>query len=95
MIQILPVNRIAKEKIINTAYKYFLGFSEDGLIVIKLVNGEYELVEMILSGTKSNGLVASCPDEDSFLDTIILIKGIILSGRNPLEVIDFDNKGVF
>jgi hypothetical protein len=77
----------------DTAYKYFLAVSSDKLLVLqRMANyNDYELVEYIVEGKCNNGTLFSCPDEDTFLDAIIVIKDIILRGGNPLLEIDFTN----
>lgn len=71
----------------DTAYKYFLAVSSDKLLVLQKMDNynNYELVEYIVEGKDNNGTLFSCPDEDSFLDAIIVIKNMLLSGINPLE----------
>ena len=71
----------------DTAYEYYLAVSSDKLLVLKRKNNtynDYELVEYIIEGKDNNGTLFSCPDEDTFLDAIIVIKDILLQGRNPL-----------
>lgn len=75
----------------DTAYKYYLAVSSDKLLVLQRMNdtyNDYELVEYIVEGKCNNGTLSSCPDEDSLLDSIIVIKDLLLSGLNPLEHID-------
>ena len=71
-------------------YKYFLAVSSDKLLVLqKKGETDYEQVEEIVEGIDCQGTLFSCPDEDVFLDAITVIKGILLSGRNPLTEIDW------
>lgn len=74
----------------DTAYKYFLAVSSDKLLVLQRLDNydDYELVEYIVEGKDNNGTLFSCPDEDSFLDAIIVIKDMLLSGLNPLKHLD-------
>lgn len=74
----------------DTAYKYFLAVSSDKLLVLQRLDNydDYELVEYIVEGVDNNGTLFSCPDEDSFLDAIIVIKDMLLSGINPLKHLD-------
>lgn len=74
----------------DTAYKYFLAVSSDKLLVLQRLDNydDYELVEYIVEGVDNNGTLFSCPDEDSFLDAIIVIKDMLLSGLNPLKHLD-------
>ena len=76
----------------DTAYKYFLAVSSDKLLVLQKMDNynDYELVEYIIEGKCNNGTLFSCPDEDSFLDAIIVIKDMILSGLDPLKNLDID-----
>lgn len=77
----------------DTAYKYYLAVSSDKLLVLQRMDNytDYELVEYIVEGKDNNGTLFSCPDEDSFLDAIIVIKDILLQSRNPLLEIEFTN----
>jgi len=73
----------------DLVYNYFLAVSSDKLLVLKRMdNYNYELVEYIIEGKDNNGTLFSCPDEDSFLDAIIVIKDLLLLGLNPLEHLD-------
>lgn len=73
----------------DIAYNYFLAVSSDKLLVLQRMEGnDYELVEYIVEGKDNNGTLFSCPDEDSFLDAIVVIKNMLLSGLNPLEHLD-------
>jgi len=76
----------------DCAYKYFLAVSSDKLLVLQRMDNynDYELVEYIVEGKCNNGTLFSCPDEDTFLDAIIVIKNMILSGLNPLKHLDID-----
>jgi hypothetical protein len=77
----------------DTAYEYYLAVSSDKLLVLKRKNdtyNDYELVEYIIEGKCNNGTLFSCPDEDTFLDAIIVIKDMILSGLDPLKNLDID-----
>jgi hypothetical protein len=73
----------------NQAYPYLLAVSSDKLIILeKIENDDYMLVEAIVDGKDNDGTLFSCPDEDSFLDAIIVIKDMLLSGLNPLKHLD-------
>lgn len=74
----------------DTAYKYFLAVSSDKLLVLQRMDSydDYELVEYIVEGKDNKGTLLSCPDEDSFLDSITVIKDLLLLELNPLEHID-------
>lgn len=76
----------------DTTYKYFLAVSSDKLLVLQRMDNynDYELVEYIIEGKCNNGTLFSCPDEDSFLDAIIVIKDMILSGLDPLKHLDIN-----
>lgn len=70
----------------DNMYQYFLAVSSDKLLVLsKIKDNDYKLVEEIVSGKDTNGTLCSCADEDSFLDAIIVIKDMLLRGLNPLE----------
>jgi hypothetical protein len=51
----------------------------------------FELVECIINGDDNKGTLLSCPDEDTMLDAITVIKDILLQGRNPLLEIEFSH----
>jgi hypothetical protein len=74
----------------DVAYNYFLAVSSDKLLVLQRMDNynDYELVECIVDGKDNNGTLFSCPDEDSFLDAIVVIKDMLLSGLNPLKNLD-------
>jgi hypothetical protein len=74
----------------DTAYNYYLAVSSDKLLVLQRMDNynDYELIDCIVEGKDNNGTLFSCPDEDSFLDAIIVIKDILLQGRNPLLEIE-------
>lgn len=65
----------------NHNYEFLLGVSTDTLIVL---DNNKELVEWIVEGNDTNGVVAQADNEDEFLDSIIIIKEMIASGLNPL-----------
>jgi hypothetical protein len=78
-----------KEKMIefsNEGYEYLLAVSTDTLLVIS--KDQQERIDTIIEGIDINGYVLSCPDEDSFLDAISIIKEDIISGNNPLELLE-------
>jgi hypothetical protein len=78
-----------KESIIdfsNEGYEYLLAVSTDTLIVIS--KDQQEFIDTIIEGTDRNGYVVLCDNEDSFLDAISIIKEDIISGNNPLEILD-------
>lgn len=73
----------------DSAYKYFIALSTDKLLILeKVKQDEYNLVETIVSGVDNDGLLLSAPDENAFLDAITTIKAILLSGNNPLVVLN-------
>jgi hypothetical protein len=67
----------------DRSYDYYLAISSDTLVV---VNKQIEQVECIIKGTDQQGLLSSCPDEDSFLEALHMVKHTILSGLNPIVV---------
>lgn len=67
----------------NDSFKDYICISSDSLLII---DKELELVEWIIQGQDNNGVYMSTENEDDFLDAIIFIKNIILSGCNPLDL---------
>jgi len=75
------------------SYEYYLALSSDKLLVLKRMDEtflNFELVECIINGNDNKGTLLSCPDEDTMLDAITVIKDIMLQGRNPLLEIEFN-----
>ena len=67
----------------STHYEYMLAVSSDTLYVIS--PDKTRLIEIINDGTDIDGYLLSAESEDEFLDTILLIKQDISSGKNPLH----------
>ena len=67
------------------AYEYLLAFSSDSLIVL---DNNRECVEWIVEGNDVKGIVACADSEDNFLDAILTIKNMILSGFNPVSILN-------
>ena len=79
----------------ENGYPYHLALSSDTLIVInKDSDDDWCLVEVIKDGMDKNAFIVQAPDEDIFLDAIVLIKDIMRQGLNPLKVIKFGNKSL-
>lgn len=66
----------------NDCFKDYIAISSDSLLII---NKDLELVEWIIEGNSTDGVYMSADSEDDFLDAIIFLKHLILSGNNPLE----------
>ena len=66
----------------NDSFKDYICISSDSLLII---DKELELVEWIIQGHDNNGIYMSAETEDDFLDGIIFLKDLILSGCNPLD----------
>ena len=67
----------------NDSFKDYLCISSDSLLII---DKELDLVEWIIQGHDNNGVYMSAETEDDFLDAIIVLKNVILSGCNPLDL---------
>jgi len=79
------ITLIHPEKIVNDDnYEYYLALSSDTLVVI---DKQLNFVEWIVIGNDNAGIYISANDENEFLDYIILLKKLILSGINPVELI--------
>mgnify|MGYP003659344464 CR=1 FL=1 len=64
------------------SFKDYIVISSDSLLVI---DKDLELVEWIIEGNSTDGIYMSADSLDDFLDAIIFLKDLILSGNNPLE----------
>lgn len=62
-------------------YEFLLGVSADCLLVLDKNN---QLVEWIVIGNNTDGVIAAARNEDEFLDSIIIIKQMINNNQNPL-----------
>jgi hypothetical protein len=76
---------ILSELISSDEFKDYISISSDSLLVI---DKELNLVEWIVSGNDVNGYYFSAKNENDFLDAIIVLKNIILSGGNPFDYIE-------
>ena len=75
-------------------YEYYLAVSSDKLLILKRMDESYmnfDMVECIVDGIDNRGTLFSCPDEDTFLDAIIVIKNVLFQGKNPLLEIEIVN----
>ena len=70
----------------NEGYEYLLAVSTDTLVVIS--KDQQERIDTIVEGIDKNGYVLLCDNEDSFLDAISIFKEDIISGNNPLKLLD-------
>ena len=71
----------------NTQYdsfKDYIVISSDTLLII---DEDLELVEWIIEGDDTDGIYLSSDNSNDFLDAIIVLKEIILSGNNPITYI--------
>lgn len=66
----------------NDSFKDYISISSDSLLII---DKDLELVEWIIQGQDNKGVYMSADNEDDFLDAIIILKNIILSGDNPFD----------
>ena len=66
------------------SYSLYIAISSDTLLII---DKQLNLVESIIHGDDVDGVYVSCDNQNDFLDAIILLKKIILSGNNPLDYI--------
>lgn len=67
-------------------YEFRLAVTNDSLVVI---NSKKETIEKIICRTDHMSVIVSCPNEDTFLDTLEMFKNIIKSGQSPKQwVID-------
>jgi hypothetical protein len=66
----------------NDSFKDYIVVSSDSLLII---DKDLELVEWIIEGNSTDGVYMSADTLDDFLDAIIFLKHLILSGNNPLE----------
>jgi hypothetical protein len=67
-----------------TGYHLLLGFTSDTLLVTNMK--QEEVIEWIIIGKDDNGYLVQAPDEDSFLDALLLFKKEIQAGRHPLNL---------
>lgn len=67
---------------------YFFAVSSDTLIVTN--NTGTKALELIIDGKDNNGYLCVCEDLDDFLDSINVIKEMIMSGDNPLSYLPFN-----
>jgi hypothetical protein len=72
----------------ESAYEFYIAVSSDQLVILEKKRSDYQLVEWIVSGADNNSTVFSAPNEDVFLDAISVIKEAILSGTNPLLILN-------
>jgi hypothetical protein len=63
-------------------YDYMLAISTDSLVVI---DKDLNRLQEIIKGKDLDAIVCGCPDEDSFLDSLLVIKNCIKEGNNPIE----------
>ena len=73
--------RVKPGRHIDDSYHLYLGLSSDTLVVL---DREWDILESIIDGKDSKGLVVSAETEDDFLDGINLFKNAINSGINPM-----------
>lgn len=69
----------------NDCFKDYIAISSDSLLII---DKDLELIEWIIEGNSTDGVYLSCDSEDDFLDAILVLKNVILSGNNPLKSIN-------
>lgn len=67
-------------------YQYYLAVSTDSLVIL---NDKEEFVEWVVKGDDRDAYVLSAPDEDTFLESLSLLKECIQSGNNPFDVYEF------
>jgi hypothetical protein len=84
MVKTLTLVPVSSELISSGEFKDYLVISSDSLLII---DKELNFVEWIISGNDNNGYYFSAKDENEFLDAIIVLKNIILSGHNPFNYI--------
>jgi hypothetical protein len=84
MVKTLTLVPVLSELISSGEFKDYLVISSDSLLII---DKELNFVEWIISGNDNNGYYFSAKDENEFLDAIIVLKNIILSGHNPFNYI--------
>ena len=66
------------------SFEHYIAISSDSLLII---NRDLELVEWIIEGDSTDGVYMQVDTLDEFLDAIILLKRMILSGVNPFDYI--------
>lgn len=88
----LLIKPIVHTKPNESVYKFYIGVSSDQLLILQKKQDEYVCVEYILQGMDNNGTVLSAPNEDIFLEAISVIKKVILSGKNPFDYINLNQR---
>jgi len=73
--------------VFENEYIYRIAVGTDALLVLDNKN---EVVKWVIEGTATEAVVLAPPDEDNFLDTLMLLKECIESGLNPFNVFDFE-----
>lgn len=71
----------------NDTYPYLLAVSTNSLLI---VNEKREFVEWVIKGVDKDAYLLSAPDEDTFLESLSLLKECIQSGQDPFDVYDFE-----
>lgn len=72
---------LTESKQTSSEYEYYLAVSSDGLYVIDKQN---RLIQTIIEHKDKNAYVIACKDENHFLDTIDLLKEVIMDGYDAL-----------
>ena len=78
-------DKIEKVKRLPEGYKTLIGVSSDSLLIVNLDMSR--IIEWIIKGDNNDGVVIMAETLDEFLDTISLLKEIIVSKKNPFKEI--------
>jgi hypothetical protein len=73
---------LASPYVENDSFEHYIAISSDSLLII---DGDLELVEWIIEGDSTDGVYMTADTLDDFLDAIIVLKRMILSGVNPFD----------
>jgi hypothetical protein len=63
-------------------YDYMFAISTDSLVVI---DKDLNKLQEVIKGRDLDAIVCGCADEDSFLDSLVVIRDCIKAGNNPIE----------
>ena len=87
IVKLQTVTNISSEN--TDSFEDLIGVCSDGLYIIN--KERTEIVDTIVKGISKDCTLFSAPNEDIFLDTISIIRNVLLEGYDPFKVIIFEN----